>query len=245
MKTDATNPEVARLIAYKLKYGYTKTIILDPSTLAHPKVFETFSKIELSEKYRLVLPTLIYQLLKVKDFDKLFDFLCKWEGNKLDRQKWRLETEHFDWLLENAVSCDVVTKELEPKKKENSVKIEKILRETERHLSDQEKATIEIIKTACVTSLVLSISQRLKHWASKLKNTIIAKAEKSEKFVALKEEFRNEMRRAGWKGRVFAWACKHFPAPFSSDVFDFIMIVFVDGTYKCPRCGKSFKIRTG
>lgn len=221
------------------------SLILDPSFFAYGGAVLTFIKSELWKEHRIIVPTSMYDAIQVRNREKFDIVLNVWEGVPYERLKdvWNEIMDSRNQIVKTFVSCKKVLEELSEDKREALHKVEKTLgipeyRRRPRGIIAIEIAR-EIVMTACVTSLILSISDKAKKWYDKLNGTIVKKVEENRTLMKIKREYRETMKNAGWKGRVLIWLAKHTPMPYSGDVVDVVTIIFADGTYRCPNCGRS------
>ena len=222
-------------------------LILDPSFFAYRKVLWTFFESNLLKEHRVIIPSLLYDSIRTRNYEKFVGALSVWEGTphgKLE-EVWSEIMDLSNRILQTFIPCSKVLDELTEDKREALRKVEKTLSIPERRYRLRSKPAIEmareIIMTACVTSLILSISDKARKWYNKLNGTVVKKAEENRTLMKIKEGYREKMKAAGWKARVLVWLAKHAPIAYSGDFVDVVMIVFANGTYRCHICGKSLR----
>ena len=219
-----------------------KNLIIDPSFFAHTKASSILFESELSYEYCIIIPTQIYNAVLKRDSETFISILGRWEQivpYGLERV-WSEIVNISPSILENTIPCAKILEELSPEQRSIYIKIDKILQMPQRSYDHPCFVMAkEIIETACVSSLVVSISERAKRWYDGLSGTIVKRVEENDKLMKAKEEIRNKMKQAGWKGTVLIWLCKHVPITFLGDVIDTVLILSTDGAYKCQNCGRS------
>lgn len=221
------------------------SLILDPSFFAYRGALSTFFKGELWKEYRVIVPTIIHDAIHTKNYGKFAEVLSIWEEMPYEKLEdvWSEIMDLHDQIVKTFMSCRRALEELSEDKRKAFRKVEKTLGIPEYRYRTSSLIAIkiarEVVMTACVTSLIVSISDKAKKWYNRLKGTIVKKAEQNRTMMKIKEEYQGKMRTAGWKGRILIWLAKHVPIPFSGDVVDVVMIIFADGTYRCQNCSRS------
>ena len=221
-----------------------KNLIVDPSFFAHPRAASTLLESKLLGEYSIVIPTLIYDIISKRDYETFISILSRWEvvmPSQLERT-WSEIADISSRILDNMIPCAKVLDELSSEQRSILAKIDKVLQIPQRiHKYDFLclEMSKEIIETACVTSLVVSVSDRAKRWYRRFSGTIVKRVEENDTLMKAKEETRNRMKEVGWKGTILIWLCKHIPIPFSGDVVDAILVLSTNGAYRCQNCGKS------
>lgn len=223
----------------------SKNLIVDPSFFTHANAASTLLESILSKEYNIVIPTLIYGTLSERDSETFISTLSRWERTtrfRLERV-WSEIGNISSLILDNAVPCARVLEELSPEQRSILETIDSALRIPERirepDLLCLEMAK-EMIETACVASLIVSVSDKAKRWYRRFSRTVVKRVEDNDTLMKAKEETRDKMKAVGWKGSVFIWLCKHIPIPFLGDAIDTILILSTNGAYRCQNCGKSF-----
>lgn len=221
------------------------SLILDPSFFAYSGAVSTFFQSGLWKEHRVIIPTFIHDAMQVRKREIFVEDLNIWEGVPYEKLKdiWSEIKDLRSQIVKTFVPCKRVLEEISEDKREILHKCEETLgipeyRRWSRGLIAIEIAK-EIVMTACVTSLILSVSDKAKKWYNKLNGTIVRKVEENRTMMKIKNEYREAMKTAGWKGRLLIWLAKHTPIPCSGDVVDVVTIIFADGTHRCRNCGKS------
>lgn len=221
-----------------------KNLIVDPSFFAHPRAVSMLLRSKLADEHSVVIPTLIYEIISKRDYETFVSTLSRWEDvtpSQLERT-WSEITDVSSRILDNMLPCARVLDGLSSEQRSILAKIDEVLRIPQRIRKYDRlclRMSREIIETACVTSLVVSVSDRAKRWYRRFSGTIVKRVEENDTLIKAKEETRNRMKEAGWKGTVLIWLCKHIPIPFAGDVIDIILVLSTDGAYRCQNCGKS------
>jgi len=227
------------------KENLDDNLILDPSFFAYRRVLSDFFRSDLVMEHRVIIPSLLYETVRLRGYERFVEVLSLWErkrGEELETV-WSEVMDFGDRILQSFKPCSEVLKELSKEKREESYRIEKILSLPERRYWPRVLPAIdmakEIVATASVTSLILSVSDKAKEWYNRLNGTVVNKMEENRTLMQIKEQSRRKMEAAGWKGRVLVWLAKHTPIPYSGDLVDVVTIIFADGTYRCQFCGRS------
>lgn len=208
-------------------------------------MLSSFLRSDLIKEHRVIILTLLYETVRLRDYEIFVKILSVWERERSEELEkvWSEVMDFGGRILENFKSCSETLEELSKDKREELYRIENILSFPERRYRSPVLPAIEMAKeiliTASVTSLVLSVSDKAKDWYNRLNGTVVNKVEKNRTLMKIKEQSRRKMRAAGWKGRVLVWLAKHTPFPCSGDIVDVVTIIFTDGTYRCQFCGKS------
>ncbi len=221
-----------------------KNLIVDPSFFAHPKAVLRLLESELPKEYRVVIPTSVYQFISDRDHENFVRVIGRWELKAIPRMDgaWAEILDNSNLILRSVVPGARVRQELSPEQYSLLERINKTLlipentRRPDRLCLEMAK---EIIETACIASLIVSVSNRAKEWYSKFSRAIVKRVEDNDTLMKAKEKNRNKLRQAGWKGSLIIWLCKHVPIPFTGDVVDTVVILSTNGAYKCQNCGKS------
>lgn len=221
-----------------------KNLIIDPSFFAHPNAVSSLLRSELSKEYRFVIPTLLYKFISDRNRQGFVFILGRWESaiaSQIERT-WTEILGISPEILKYVVPCAKVLEELSPEQRSLAEKIDNILTvpestpETDGLCLEMAK---EMIETACVASLIVSVSYKAKNWYNRLTRAIVKRVEDNSTLMKSKEDARNKLKNAGWKGSVLIWLCKHFPIPYIGDAIDTVIILITNGTYRCQNCGKS------
>jgi len=235
--------------------GSSKTmenLILDPSVFAYNEAFSSVLESELVERYRVLVPTLIYESVRSQRYERFAAAIGSWEGRKREELEkvWKELMEQSERILKVFVPIGEVLEELSSEQRSTLAKLDKVLSASEQPFRERNMISIEmaveIIRIACVTSVILSVSEKARKWYGKLKGSIIQKAEDNQTLMKVKRTYRETMRKAGWKGTIVIWIAKLVPLPLSpaagiavNVTIDIVLIVLADGTHRCQFCGRS------
>lgn len=210
-----------------------ESLILDPSFFSFGKALSTFLESKLWRQNRVIVPSRLYYSVQSEEYKALVGILRVWEGiprRKLEETVSEIAELH-DRILSTFVPCSEILEELSGNKRETLYAVDKILSFREyQHLFERDLPVLEIAKeivqVVCVTSPVLSVSDRARKWYSKLNGAVVGKAEENRTIMKIKDGYRGKMKAAGWKGRILIWLAKHVPIPYSGDVVDAVVILF-------------------
>jgi len=229
-----------------------ENLILDPSVFAYNKALSSVLESELVRKYRLIVPTLIYESIRSRDYRRFTEAVGSWEGRKREELEkvWKEMMELAERMQKVFVPSNKVIEELNAEQRSILTKIDKVLSISEQRFRARDivsmEMALEIIRTACVTSVILSVSEKAKKWYEKLNGTVLKKAEDNQAFMKVKHAYRDLMRKAGWKGSIVLWLAKLISLPLSpatsiafNVTIDIVLIALADGTHRCQFCGRS------
>lgn len=227
-----------------LKKDVRNNLILDPSFFAHRGALSNFFKSGLSKQYRVIVPTAIHKAIRIKSYEEFMGIVGVWEATYRELEDvWSEILDLQAQIIQTFIPCKRVLEELSEEKREALYKIEKVVSIPEYRYQTRSLAAIEtakeIVVTSCVASLILSISDKAKNWYNRLNGMVVKKTEKNRTMMKIKEEYREKMRAAGWKGRILIWLAKHAPIPYFGNAVDLVLVVFADGTHRCQNCNKS------
>lgn len=219
-------------------------LMVDPSFFAQPNSIIKLLESELSKEHRIVIPTSVYQSLSDRDYESFVHVIGRWESKSTPQMEsaWAEILDSSNLILRSVVPVASVRQELNPEQYSLLERVNKTLlipenaRGTDRLCLEIAK---ELIETACVASLIVSVSEKAKKWYSRFSRAIVRRVEDNDTLMKAKKTNRNKLRQAGWKGSLIIWLCKHVPLPFSGDAVDIVLILSTNGAYRCRNCGKS------
>lgn len=228
-----------------------ENLIVDPSFFGYKESTISILESKLLEEHRIVVPTYLYEAVRLRNYERFAETLSFWEGKQDEqyrqvelREVWSTILDLSDRITKNFMPGTEILKQLPPAKREEALTIEKILSTPEPYRTPRlEMPTFQIAKEmlvlASVTSPIISVSDKAKNWYNKLGGAVVKKVEKNSTMMRGKKQYRDKVEAAGWTGKVFIWLAKHMPIPYSGDIIDLIVVVFANGTYKCQFCARS------
>lgn len=220
--------------------------ILDPSFFAYKLALPLFVESALWKDYRIVIPTRLYEAIRETSYENFANLSMLWEEHqpKQLEEVWSDIKSLRDQILRTFAPAQTIAEELTAEKRELFFRIDKAININQRESAIDWMAmdvAREIVSTSCVTSPIFSVSDKAKKWYSKLNSTVVKRVEENRTIMKVKEDHRERIRKAGWKGSFLVWLAKHLPIPIPnySDIVDVVCVVYADGTHRCQLCGKS------
>jgi len=190
----------------KLMNGMYQGIIIDPTVFNDRERLRSFLDSMLSKKYRNVITSDIYFLIRDGNWDELSELLQNWEWNRSKKKliEWHKNKE-FIALCKDVIGVVVpCTRILEELNNEERNVLQKIFQIIEPSSPRMVKLAKELIMTSVVKKFpILSYSKHAKRWFKNCKNVLIIEITDAKNTLSkAKSDIKMRVSESGWKGFI-------------------------------------------
>jgi len=182
-------------------------LIVDPTTLNTRERLMSFLESLVYKRYTTFLPSLMSSSIQKEEWDELANLLRAWEWNLSQPQaeEWFKSSDFKNLCRRLNEVCISFEKAKEDLNDEERMLLSRAL----KALGRASPKIVELAKELVIVAItkkggILSYTRHLKRWLKSLKGILILEiSEKTDALSRAKEELKNRIHAAGWRGRIF------------------------------------------
>lgn len=224
-------------------------LVVDPSVFNFRGRLRSFILSGLLERYKVYIPSLIYELMGSESWEKVTDILRGWETFNMLKPRiasWHGTDEFKELILMVYEKTEPISSLLSELSQEERVRLEFFSEIIKTESPDSIRIVKELLKAAFVKGVkVLSYSSNILRWLRDIPGVALYFLGRGRnRLHNWKVNIKRSVDRAGWKGQIFVWVVgvvagsaveAAFKIPLGpAQLVDLLVVLIADGVKVQP-----------